>query len=215
MQCRLTSSNILPQIQSRLLTWCKSTCQTVFHPRTHNQSWQQAIVYGMFLYELWKLGALQVVFLPLICSQSKAAVILGQLLREQLSWNPEISRYKACAFGLVFSKPRFVKPARFLSKTAFEFKWKVSWTRMTFGSYFNMTSGHHQAWIRKSFNPAAVRARKVRVLFTLSMRRLASVRSTFASPRIRAWWQLAFPQRKLPAFTRKFREESRGARVPL
>lgn len=83
---------------------------------------------------------------------------------------------KTSDFGLAFSKPRFVKPPRSLSKTAFEYKWKVSRTRMTFGSYFNITSSNHRAWIRKSFNPAALRARKVRVLFTLSMRRLASAR---------------------------------------
>lgn len=106
-------------------------------------------------------------------------------------------------FGLEFSKPRFVKPPRSLRKTAFEYKWKVFCIRMTFGSYFNITSSNHRAWIRKSFNPAALRARKVRVLFTLSMRRLALGRhrngaalSTAASPRIRARWQLAFPQRK-------------------
>lgn len=56
-------SSILPLIQSSLLTWWKSTRQTVSHPRTQNQSWQQVAVYGMYLYELWNLGVLQVVFL--------------------------------------------------------------------------------------------------------------------------------------------------------
>lgn len=60
--CRKDSS-ILPLIQSSLLTWWKSTRQTVSHPRTQNQSWQQVAVYGMYLYEQWNLGALRVVFL--------------------------------------------------------------------------------------------------------------------------------------------------------
>lgn len=77
--------------------WFTQVCPTVFHPRTQNQSWQQAVVYGMYLYELWNLGSLQVVFSPLIRSQSKAAVIPGPLVIEQLSGNPEMSHWEACA----------------------------------------------------------------------------------------------------------------------
>lgn len=113
---------------------------------------------------------------------------------------------KTSDFGLAFWKPRFVKSPRSLRKTAFEYKWKVFWIHMTFGSYFNITSGNHRAWIRKSFNPAALRAQKVRVLFTLCRDLLrhggrhlnGAALSTATSPRIRARWQLAFPQRKLP-----------------
>lgn len=50
------------------------------HPKTRSQTWQQAVVYGMYLYELWKLGELQVVLAHLIRSQSTAAVILDLLV---------------------------------------------------------------------------------------------------------------------------------------
>lgn len=97
LQWRLASPNSLLLIRSRLLTRCESTCPTVSHPRTQSQSWQQAVVYGMHLYKLWNLGSLQVVFSLLIRSPSKAAVIPGPLVGEQLSGNPKISHYEACA----------------------------------------------------------------------------------------------------------------------
>lgn len=105
--CRAASP---PQTSFRLsnqVCWpWKSTRLSVSHPGTQNQSWQQAVVYGMYPYELWNLGALQVVFLPLICSQSKAAVILGPLAREQLSGNPNISHYNTM-FSLIHTFERF------------------------------------------------------------------------------------------------------------
>lgn len=57
---------------------------------------------------------------------------------------------------------------------------------MTFGNFCNIATCHHQAWIRKSLNPALLRARKVQVLVPLTVLRHVSgtARSTPASPRI-------------------------------